>query len=215
MRKRLILATTSARRIELLKRLGIEFDVVEPIVNERMYNDPVKIVIENARRKAEYALSIVPRDSVVVGIDTIIYSPDIGVVGKPYSVLQAREILVLLRGKWHSVYSGVFIIDKESLRYHSFVEETRVKMRNYSDDELDYYIMSLEPLGKAGAYAIQGLGALLIETIVGDYYNIVGLPLTKLYLVLKKYFGIDLLEEGARRYALGKNRLIRGLPAKT
>ena len=215
MRKRLILATTSARRIELLKRLGVEFDVVKPIVNERIYDDPVKTVVENARRKAEYALSIVPRNSVVVGIDTIIYSPDIGVVGKPYSVLQAREILVLLRGKWHSVYSGVFIIDKESLRYHSFVEETRVKMRNYSDDELDYYIMSLEPLRKAGAYAIQGLGALLIETIVGDYYNVVGLPLTKLYLVLKKYFGIDLLEEGARRYALGKNRLIRGLPAKT
>ena len=214
MRKKLILSTTSARRIELLKRLGIEFDVVEPIVNERIYDDPVKTVVENARRKAEHALGIVPRDSVVVGIDTIIYSPDIGVVGKPYSVLQAREILVLLRGKWHSVYSGVFIIDKESLRYHSFVEETRVKMRNYSDDELDNYVMSLEPLGKAGAYAIQGLGALLIETIVGDYYNVVGLPLTKLYLVLKKYFGIDLLEEGAHRYALGKNRLIRGLPAE-
>ena len=88
-------------------------------------------------------------------------------------------------------------------------------MRDYSNEELDYYLMSLEPLDKAGAYAIQGLGALLIEAIVGDFYNVVGLPLTKLYLVLKKYFGIDLLEEGARNYALGKNKLIRGISSKT
>ncbi|MCD6301453.1 MAG: Maf family protein, partial [Staphylothermus sp.] len=87
MRKRLVLATSSARRIELLKRLGIEFDVVKPMVDERIYDDPVKTVVENARRKAEYALGIVPRNSVVVGIDTIIYSSEIGIVGKPYSVL--------------------------------------------------------------------------------------------------------------------------------
>ncbi|ADI31206.1 Maf family protein [Staphylothermus hellenicus] len=204
----LVLASSSQRRIELLRRLGADFIVIPPRITEKIYNDPAKTVLENAFSKASYALEYAPENSVIIGMDTVIFSRELGVIGKPATIDEANHILKLLRGKWHSVYTGAYVIEKNSLRYKSFIEETRVKMRNFSDEELTLYISSLEPLMKAGGYAIQGLGALLIETIVGDYYNVVGIPITRLYITLKKYFGVDLLREAVKKRVLGKTRTI-------
>ncbi len=201
--KILVLASTSRRRIELLRRTGVEFIVVKPLAVEEVRDDPRETVLGNARRKALSVLEIVPPGSVVVAADTIVYSPVLGIIGKPRTLVEAREILWALRGKWHSVYTGVFIIDKDTLRYKSFIEETRVKMRNYTREELDTYLASMEPMGKAGAYAIQGLGGFLVESIVGDYNNVVGLPITRLYVELRG-FGIDLLRTAVKKRVLGE-----------
>lgn len=206
--KTLVLASSSRRRIDLLKKFGVDFIVIPPKIIEKKYDDPAKTVLENAYLKATYALNYAPEDSIILGMDTVIYSHELGVIGKPSTIIEAEYFLKLLRGKWHSVYTGVYIIEKGTLRYKSFVEETRVKMREFDDDELALYLSSLEPLKKAGGYAIQGLGALLIETIVGDYYNVVGIPLTKLYTTLKKYFGIDLLCEAVKKHIAGKIKTI-------
>lgn len=202
--KILVLASTSQRRIELLKKLGIEFIVIPPSVSEIMREDPVETVLLNARNKALNVISKSPEGSVIVAADTVIYSREIGVIGKPSTLIEAEEILGKLRGKWHSVYTGVYIVEKVTLRYTRFVEETRVKFRMFSEDELRKYLSSLEPLGKAGGYAIQGLGLFLVETIVGDFYNVVGIPLQRLYIELRK-FGIDLLGEAVRRIAIRKS----------
>jgi septum formation protein len=206
--RKIVLASSSARRIELFKRLGIDVIVIPPRIIERVFDDPVKTVLENAYRKAYSVLEYAPPNSIVIGIDTVVSLGKGSVLGKPTTISDAEKLLFMLRGRWHTVYSGVYIIDRESLRYSYFVEETRVKMRNFSDDELRLYLTSMEPLGKAGAYAIQGLGLFLIEMIVGDYYNVVGLPLQKLYIVLKRDFGIDLFEEAVKKHVLRKTRSI-------
>ncbi len=200
-KKMLVIASTSRRRIELLRRLGIDFIVIPPKTFEEKHSDPYMTVKENAARKALSVLEEAPRGSIIVGADTVIYSRELGVIGKPRSLAEAEEILWMLRGRWHTVLTGVFIIDRESLKSSVFVEETRVKMRSYSREELRAYLATMEPIGKAGAYAIQGIGLFLVESIVGDYYNVVGLPVTRLYLELRRY-GIDLLGEVVRKRVL-------------
>ncbi len=202
--KILVLASTSKRRIELLKRLGIEFMVIPPTASEIVREDPVETVLLNAKNKALSVISRAPEGSVIVAADTVIYSSETGIIGKPSTLIEAEEILEKLRGKWHSVYTGVYIVEKDVLRYSYFVEETRVKFRMFGKDELRKYLSSLEPLGKAGGYAIQGLGLFLVETIVGDFYNVVGIPLQRLYIELRK-FGIDLLEEAVRKIVIRKS----------
>ena len=201
----LVLASTSRRRIELLKKLGIEFMVIPPTASEIVRDDPVETVLLNAKNKALSVISRAPEGSVIVAVDTVIYSSETGVIGKPSTLIEAEEILEKLRGRWHSVYSGVYIVEKDVLRYSHFVEETRVKFRMFSRDELRKYLSSLEPLGKAGGYAIQGLGLFLVEKIVGDFYNVVGIPLQRLYIELRK-FDIDLLEEAVRRIVIRKSK---------
>ena len=200
-KKILVIASTSRRRIELLRRLGVDFIVIPPKTFEETHSDPYTTVRENAARKALSVLEEAPRGSIIVGADTVIYSRELGVIGKPRSLAEAEEILWMLRGRWHTVLTGVFIIDRESLKSSVFVEETRVKMRSYSREELRAYLATMEPIGKAGAYAIQGIGLFLVESIVGDYYNVVGLPVTRLYLELRRY-GIDLLGEVVRKRVL-------------
>ncbi len=200
-KKILVIASTSRRRIELLRRLGVDFIVIPPKTFEETHSDPYTTVRENAARKALSVLEEAPRGSVIVGADTVIYSRELGVIGKPRSLVEAEEILWMLRRRWHTVLTGVFIIDRESLKSSVFVEETRVKMRSYSREELRAYLATMEPIGKAGAYAIQGIGLFLVESIVGDYYNVVGLPVTRLYLELRRY-GIDLLGEVVRKRVL-------------
>ncbi len=199
----------------MLKSLGLGFIVVSPNSVEEYRGDPYVVVRTNASRKALSVLDKVPRSSIIIAADTIVYSRELGIIGKPRGLVEAEEILWRLRGRWHSVITGVFIIDKDTLRASSFVEETRVKMREFSREELQAYLASTEPMGKAGGYAIQGIGAFLIEAIVGDYYNVVGLPITRIYLELRKY-GVDLLHEAVRRRVLlGESGARRGVSPKT
>ncbi|WFO75425.1 septum formation protein Maf [Desulfurococcaceae archaeon MEX13E-LK6-19] len=204
--KKLVLATKSKRRIELLRAIGADFIVVEPRGVVEVYDgDPREVVLENARRKAYSVVDLVPRDSVIVAADTIIAIDDGRVIGKPPSVNEQVAILKRLRGRWHRVLTGVFIIDMSEKTVDYFVEETRVKMRYFTDKELELYAASLEGLGKAGGYAIQGLGSLLIEKIDGDYYNVVGLPLARLHVYLLKH-GINILESGVMKRVVGGSR---------
>ncbi len=210
--KLIVLASKSPRRKWILEQYGVKPLIIEPNTVEKKLDDPYETVKLNARNKALSVLYIAPRNSVIISADTVIYEPTLGVIGKPKTLVEAEEILWSLRGRWHTVITGVFIIDRDNLSYTVFTEETRVKMRNYSREELRLYLTSLEPLGKAGGYAIQGLGAFLVETIVGDYYNVVGLPITRLYLELKR-FGVDLLELSVRKSVVEEtSRTRRSIP---
>jgi septum formation protein len=130
-------------------------------------------------------------DAIIIGADTFVIAGNI-LMGKPDDEDEARAMLTAISGKSHNVITGFAIIDTASGKTVSRVVETKVYIRRLSDEEIDAYIRTGEPLGKAGAYAVQGLGALFVERIEGDYYNVVGLPLCALMNALKE-FGIRLL----------------------
>ncbi len=202
MEKILVLASSSPRRAELLRKYVSRLAIIKPKIVEKIYDDPYKTVLTNSREKALSVLREAPPRAVIIGADTIIYSKQYGIIGKPRSMNEAAEILLKLRGKWHSVITGVTIIDIETLATDSFTTETSVKLRDFTEQELHEYLATMEPMGKAGAYAIQGIGALLVEIIVGDFYNVVGLPLSRLYVELRKY-GINLLNESLKKKVVG------------
>ncbi len=203
--KKIVLVTNSRRRIELLRNLGIEPIVIAPKnVFERLIGDPEEIVIENARYKIRSVLGErgIPRDSILIAADTVVVDQGNRVYGKPRSVDHAAKILRKLRGKWHRVVTGVVVFDLLDHSIDEFTVVTYVKMRNFSDEELKLYLASLEGLDKAGAYALQGLGSLLIEEIRGDPYNVIGLPLSRLHEVLLKH-GVNLLGLGVLNRIVG------------
>ncbi len=202
MEKILVLASSSPQRAELLKKYVSRLVIIKPKIVEKIYDDPYKTVLMNSREKALSVLHEAPPRAVIIGTDTIIYSKQYGIIGKPQSMNEAAEILLKLRGKWHSVITGVTIIDIETLATSSFTAETSVKLRDFTKQELREYLATMEPMGKAGAYAVQGIGALLVEIIVGDFYNVVGLPLARLYVELRKY-GINLLKESLKKKVVG------------
>ncbi len=202
--KILVLASSSPRRINLLKKLGIDFLVIPPKNAKEVFDGrPSDIVLQNSRNKVLSVISsTLPKNSIIVGADTLVVDEYGRVYGKPLSIKKELAMLKMLRGKWHNVVTGVTVFDRESSSIESFVVCTRVKMRMFSDEELRLYVASLEGLDKAGGYAIQGLGSLLIEEIEGDPFNVIGLPLSKLHEVLLKY-GLNILEIGV------KNRIAR------
>lgn len=192
MGKKLILASASPRRKFLLSQLGIDF-TVEPSTDEENidYSLPPHILaVSLAENKAKNVASR-HDSSLVLGADTIVVI-DGRILGKPTDSEQAMEILSLLSGRWHFVYTGLAIIDTETGRIIKDYEQSRVKFKNLTAREIKNYISTGEPFDKAGAYGIQGKGSLLVEKIEGCYYNIVGLPLFKLNTMLMK-FGIEIL----------------------
>lgn len=188
----IILASSSPRRRELLESLGIPFTIRPSHVDE--VTDPglspaeqVKILaLRKARRVAEEA-----PDHLVIGSDTVVVLDD-EVLGKPKDDEEAYRMLSLLSGRQHTVYTGLALVHfaggKEEVSYSA----TRVRMRPLTEEEKAAYIATGEPRDKAGSYAIQGLGATLIEGIEGDYFTVVGLPIPLLSRMLSS-FGIDLL----------------------
>lgn len=186
MRHKIFLASDSSRRIALLKQVGASFEVVSP--GEVELGDsafPVEYVTSNACSKV-MAVADELFDGIVVGADTVIFFES-KIYGKPGNVSEARKILNLLNGQTHSVFTGVAVYDVELKKMKKFTEETKVKFRDLDEDEVEKYLLTGEWEGKAGAYAIQGRGALLVESICGCFYNVVGLPLTRVYEVLKRY----------------------------
>lgn len=178
-RPKLLLASASPRRAEILRNVGWDFEALSVDIDEsrRAGEDATSYVERVARAKAEAAAAQV-QDSVVVGADTIVII-DGEILGKPRDTEDARRMLRLLQGRWHQVLTGVAVIDgKPSLVAH---EVTDVKFAQMTEDEINWYVATGEPMDKAGAYAIQGKGARFIEGIKGDYLNVVGLPLRLLY----------------------------------
>ena len=188
----IILASQSPRRRELLERMGVrDFRVVTPDIDEHMDRElpPEELV---RRISLEKALAVQEQEgntSIIIAADTVV-ALDGAVLGKPADELEAFKMLSTLSGCRHQVYTGVTVLRGEE-RY-TVSEETTVTFRELSAEEIDRYIATGEPMDKAGAYGIQGYGALLVEGIEGDYFNVVGLPVCRLGRMLAR-FGVDAL----------------------
>lgn len=184
----ILLASASPRRAKLLHLLGISFQTVRPDVNEIAStggtSSPAMVAIENARIKARSVQS--EPGQLILAADTIVVLGDT-LFGKPEDDSDARRILTMLSGQTHSVITGICLRAKDKERVDS--AESRVTFRQLDDATIDAYIHTGEPQDKAGAYAVQGQGASLVETVEGDYYNVVGLPLHRLSQILEE-FGI-------------------------
>jgi len=188
----LILASGSPRRQSLLAGLGVPFSTVVPPIDEEAVvapGDPAGLVLARARAKAEAVAA--KHAGLIIGADTVVVI-DGDVLGKPVDAQAASRMLGRLAGRRHEVYTGLVVVDSLTGEKAEAVEVTRVFMRPLTPGQIDAYVASGEPLDKAGAYAVQGLGALLIERIDGCFYNVVGLPLMRLGLLLA-HFGIDLI----------------------
>lgn len=181
---KVILASGSPRRRELMELIGIPFetDVSEADENIEEKLPPAEYVGELSKRKAEAVARRHPED-IVIGADTIVVLEG-NILGKPKDEDEAYDMLCMLAGKIHSVYTGVTIIfpaEETASVSDSFCVKTDVTMYPADEKLLESYSQCGEPLDKAGAYGIQGKGALLVERIDGDYYNVMGLPIAKLY----------------------------------
>jgi septum formation protein len=188
----IILASSSPRRIEILRSLGLRVKVVPSGVAEVHPLDVrvEEIVQHNALAKAQDVASRFPK-SLVIGADTVVWLEQV-IYGKPADPDDARRMLRLLAGKTHRVYSGVAVVRAGNGKHETDFAMTEVTFRPLSGAQIERYLEMIDPLDKAGAYAIQGAGGIIIEKICGCYYNVVGLPLTVLDKLLS-HFGAQLL----------------------
>ena len=179
----LILASASPRRKELLGLFRIPFEIRVADIDETM--DPQKAPFDEVARVSRLKAAATPRKDgdVVVAADTIVVCEG-RVLGKPRSEAEAAAMLRLLSGRDHQVMTGVTVIRDE--RVQTFTEVTDIHFRELSDREIDRYVATGEPMDKAGAYGIQGGAALFCTRMVGDYYNVMGLPVCRLGLVLRE-----------------------------
>ena len=190
--KAIILASASPRRKELLEQIGLSFRVEPSNYQENIRFDlephdlARALSLEKARLVARNH-----RNALVIAADTFIVFEG-KILGKPRTETQAKEMLETMSGKPHSVITGFTIVDTDNNKTLSRSVETKVHLRKLSSDEIDAYVRSKEPLDKAGAYAIQGLGSVIAEKIEGDYFNVIGLPLSALTESLKE-FGVHIL----------------------
>lgn len=190
--KRIVLASASPRRKGLLEQIGLQFEVDPTDFDEETApaSDPHEMATALSLGKAR-AAARKHRKALIVAADTLVVL-DGRVFGKPHTNAQAREMLRALNGRTHSVITGFTVLDTEIGKVVSRSVETVVCMRKSTLKEIDGYVRTKEPLDKAGGYAIQGGGAVLVERIEGDYSNVVGLPLSALAESLRE-FGVEVL----------------------
>ena len=178
----IILASGSPRRQELLKTAGIDFKVCaaegEEVLDPALH--PADAAVEVARQKAREVAAKHPGD-IIVAADTIVVLDNL-ILGKPKDKADAAAMLKLLSGRAHIVYTGVCII--KNGEENCFTQATKVDFYPLEQDEIDAYVESGEPMDKAGAYGIQGLGCVLVKSIEGDYFNVMGLPVAKVVRAL-------------------------------
>ena len=191
----IILASQSPRRKELLGQMGLRgFKITSPEVDETVeeHMPPAQVVEELSRRKALAVAGHADPDDLIIAADTVV-ALEGAVLGKPADRADAARMLAALAGRTHFVYTGLTVLRGERARTVS--EETAVTFRPLTEGEIAAYVATGEPLDKAGAYGIQGYGALLVEGIRGDYYNVMGLPVCRLGLLLGE-LGVDCLAPG-------------------
>jgi septum formation protein len=178
---KIVLASGSPRRRELLSSIGLEFEVDPGDVDERLYwgEAPADYIIRLARAKV-IGVAARRESGLVLGADTTVVVDEC-VLGKPVDDEDGRRMLRMLSGRWHSVMTGVALYDIETRREAQGYSETRVLFAEMSEEEIQWYISTGEHRDKAGAYAIQGRGALFVEEIAGNYHNVVGLPMRLVY----------------------------------
>jgi len=177
---KLILASASPRRAEILRDAGFSFQTISSAVDETPLpsESPADMVQRLADAKAELIAARAVGPAIIIAADTVV-TLDGRIFGKPRSTDDARRMLKALSGRTHTVLTGVTLIRLPDIERSSFVESTLVHFVPLSDDDISRYLASGEPHDKAGAYAIQGLGGRFIPRIEGDYFNIVGLPLAR------------------------------------
>ena len=180
LREKLVLASSSPRRAEILNRAGWPHEVMVAGIDESLHpnEEPAVYVQRLARSKAE-AVAQRLEDGMVLGADTTVVIAN-QILGQPRDDEDARRMLELLNGKWHEVLTGVALVRVGGETKVAY-ETTRVRFAEMSKEEIAWYISTCEPFGKAGAYGIQGNASLFIEEIEGDYFNIMGLPIRLVY----------------------------------
>ena len=193
----LILASGSPRRRQLLEQIGLTFAVRSSDVDESVSPGltPAQVVESLSARKGEAVAAEAAPGDLVLSADTVV-ALDGAILGKPRDRAEAEAMLTALSGRTHQVYTGVTLLqDGRRLTGH---EVTAVTFRPLSPEEIAAYVSTGEPMDKAGAYGIQGLGALLVERLEGDYFNVMGLPLCRLGEMLAQ-FGVRPLEAAGLR----------------
>ena len=201
--KRIILASASPRRREVLEKFGIKFDIIPSDADENISKDAdcgdyVTTLAKITGRSVRDALKARGEDvsdALIISCDTVVYY-DKMIIGKPKNDLDAALTLGMLSDSWHSVYSGLCLIlgDVEICDY----ARTDVKFAEISERDIERYVASGEPKGKAGSYAIQGEAAAFVEKIDGDYYNVVGFPLALFCRMLKYDIGVSVFDLGEK-----------------
>ncbi len=190
-RMQVVLGSSSPRRREFLKRLGLRFGIVDPRVKEKPQpgETPGHFAWRAAVDKATAVAARVPPGSVVIAADTIVV---LGrrILGKPKSRADARRMLQALSGRGHEVITGLCVVQGKKMK--SRVVSTDVEFKRLTRADIDFYVASGEPMDKAGAYAIQGIGSFMVRQIRGSYTNVVGLPVAEMVDILERDFGLRL-----------------------
>lgn len=192
---KLILASGSPRRRELLERMGLQFEVRAADADETLVPGLTaqEQVVRLSKLKAQAVAPLFDQETVIVAADTVVVLDGV-ILGKPKDPGDAKKMLTAFSGRCHHVLTGMTVLGPAGLESHC--EETEVYFRPLSEAEIDAYIATGEPMDKAGAYGIQGYAALFVEKLVGDYYNVMGLPVCALGQMLRRA-GVPVLEERA------------------
>lgn len=185
---KIILASNSPRRKDLLNQIGIKFEIMPSDIDEDL--DALEGTIHDKLERLAFMKAKHIADKVceglVIGADTVVVIDDI-ILGKPVDEEDAYQMLKLLNGRTHQVITGIAVIDAKTNEYRTNHVVTSVEYNNMTEEEIRSYIKSKEPFGKAGGYGIQGLGALFVSHVEGDYFNIVGLPINALNKMLLEF----------------------------
>jgi septum formation protein len=201
MNSRIILASTSPRRKELLQSVGIQFEIVAPSSDESLLGseNPKVYVLRLASEKALSVSLNLEGDFLVIGADTIVVV-DNEILGKPSNEEEARAMLSKFSGREHNVLTAFCIAQPKNNVLHSEVVDTKVRVKTLEPQEIQGYIKTGEPMDKAGAYGIQGIGAFMIRGISGSYTNVVGLPIVEVLEALNKLGALRLFSgDGLRK----------------
>lgn len=194
---KIVLASQSPRRRQLLGQMGLEFTTQSPEIDESAFHgrDARDLVETLSREKARWVARQQTPDTLVIGADTVVVL-DGAILGKPRDGAEAEAMLAALSGRDHQVFTGVTLCQRD--RILTQAEETQVTFRPLTGQEIRQYVSTGEPMDKAGSYGIQGYGCLLVEGIRGDYFNVVGLPVCRLGRMLAR-FGIEPLALAAEK----------------
>lgn len=192
----IILASASPRRKEILQNTNVKFKIMSSSIEELTLDSesPSQMVMRLAFEKG-MDIALRQKSELVISADTIVVLDGI-ILGKPKDDIEARKMITSLSGRTHQVITGISLINLDNNKKVIDYVVSNVKFKNLSEQDINDYISTKESLDKAGAYGIQGYGALLVDEIYGDYFNIVGLPISRLSDLLKKHFNINLFMEG-------------------
>jgi len=191
----LLLVSTSPRRRQILESLNLPFKTIQPIGDEAVAEalNVESVTMNNSLLKAKSALAHAQNETdILIGSDTLVVLGQ-QVMGKPLNKDEAIEMLSRLSGQWHRVITGLALVSRKYGELKAF-ESSQIKFRVLTKEEINSYVATKEPYDKAGSYAVQGLGALLIEKIEGSYTNVMGFPVEKFLMELNRFTQISLQE---------------------